>query len=286
MERRFPFHGFLFRKGDYMTIVMDLHNHSEFSFDSITPMEENIKRAIELGINYLSITDHLDLYYPEEDYREKIDLKGYFEKYKRLKELYEQEIHLLAGIEVGIQTITREVNEEITNSFSFDFVIGFIHEIDGKDLVTDDVIQKFRDLKDFYKYYYEETQKAVEDAQDFDILGHIDYMDRYVGDYKDIPDISLYEEYLIPTLKSLISRNKGIEINTAGVRKGLPYMHPKEQILEWYQNLGGTIITLGSDAHKAEDIGKGIEEATKLLQQKGFKTVSIFENRIEKKIEI
>ncbi|MDO5650030.1 MAG: histidinol-phosphatase HisJ family protein [Gallicola sp.] len=267
-----------------MAIIMDLHNHCEFSFDSSTPMEENVKRAVDLKLQYLSITDHLDLFYPHEDYRKMIDIKGYFRKFHRLEKEYEGKIKLLSGIEVGIQKTTAKVNDDIIRSFPFDFVIGSIHEINGEDLVTDFVIEKFDTLKDFYKYYYEETQKAVESSEGFDVLGHIDYMDRYVEDISQIPDISDYKEYIVPTLKNLISRKKGIEINTAGPRKGLPYMHPKKQVLEWYKELGGDIITIGSDAHKAEDIGKGVEEACDLLKECGFTRVSIFEKRKEKKI--
>lgn len=267
-----------------MGIIMDLHNHCEFSFDSSTPMEENVKRAVDLKLQYLSITDHLDLYYPNEDYRDEINIKGYFSKFQFLKEKYRDNINFLSGIEVGIQCITAEVNDEIIRSFPYDFVIGSIHEIDGKDLVTDFMIDEFDNLDDFFKYYYEGTQKAVERSEEFDVLGHIDYMDRYVEDYNEIPDISNYKEFLIPTLKNLIARGKGIEINTAGIRKGLPYMHPKKQVLEWFKELGGDIITIGSDAHKAEDIGKGVEEACDLLKECGFTTVSVFEKRKEKKI--
>lgn len=267
-----------------MSLIMDLHNHCEFSFDSSTPMEKNIEKAIELGIDYLSITDHLDLFYPHEDYRKMLDIEGYFAKYNKLQEKYSGRIKFLSGIEVGIQTTTAQVNDEIVRSFPFDFVIGSIHEINGEDLVTDFVIEKFKDIKDFYKYYYEETQKAVEESKEFDVLGHIDYMDRYIDDIKSIPDICEYKEYLIPTLKNLISRNKGIEVNTAGPRKGLPYMQPKKQVLEWYKELGGEIITIGSDAHQAKDIGKGVEEAVVLLKECGFAAVSVFEKRKEKKI--
>lgn len=269
-----------------MAILMDLHNHCEFSFDSETPMEDNVEKAVEMGLDYISITDHLDLYYPEEDYRKKINIKGYFEKYKKVKDYYKDHIEFLSGIEVGIQTITKDVNEEIVRNFPFDFVIGSIHEINGKDLVTDFVIDEFNSLDDFYKYYYEETQRAVEECEGFDVLGHIDYMDRYVMDIDEIPPIENYKEYIIPTLKSLISRNKGIEINTAGVRKGLPYMHPKTQVLRWYKELGGTIITVGSDAHKASDIGKGVPEAYEMLKEIGFTTVSVFKNRKEKKLNL
>lgn len=267
-------------------IIMDLHNHCEFSFDSITPMEDNVKRAIELGIEYISTTDHLDLFYPDDDVKKCIDIEGYFEKYRVVEEKYRDEICFLSGIEIGIQPSTAEVNDEIARAFPFDFIIGSVHEAEGKDLVTDHVLDQFSTLDDFFKYYYERIQKSVEESEGFDVLGHLDYMDRYVDDYREIPDLSRYKEYIIPTFKNLIARGKGIEINTAGVRKNLPYMHPKKQALEWYKELGGHIITIGSDAHKAKDIGKGVEEACILLKECGFTTVSIFRNRKEEKMEI
>lgn len=269
-----------------MKNLMDLHNHCEFSYDSETPMEENVKAAVEKNLKYLSITDHLDLFYPTDKYMDTIDIPGYFEKHYPLQEKYQGKIDLLAGIEVGIQEETAQVNDTIVEEYNFDFVIGSVHALDCVDLYMGQVVSKFKSLEDFYKYYYEGTQRAVEASQNFDVLGHIDYMDRYIGDVNAIPPISNYKEYILPTLESLISRGKGIEINTGGPIRGLPYNHPKREVLEWYKDLGGKIITIGSDAHTPDQIGEGVVGAMEMLKEIGFETVSIFKKRKQVSIDL
>ena len=93
--------------------MIDLHNHSEFSFDSTTPVEENILAAINKKLKYISITDHLDLITREDDYREIIDIPGYFDKVKLLKDKYKNDINILFGVEVGIQPETAKLNDII-----------------------------------------------------------------------------------------------------------------------------------------------------------------------------
>ena len=47
---------------------------------------------------------------------------------------------------------------------------------------------------------------------------------------------------------------KGIELNTGGFKYGLGHPNPCEDIIKRYKELGGEIITLGSDAHKCESL--------------------------------
>ncbi|QQK08181.1 histidinol-phosphatase HisJ family protein [Miniphocaeibacter halophilus] len=264
--------------------MIDLHNHSEFSFDSKTPIEENIQAAINKNLKYIAVTDHMDLIKVTDNYEDGIDIPGYFEKVKILKEKYKDKIKVLYGIEVGIQYETAKKNDEITSQFDFDFIIGSIHSLKEQDIVLDRLFYKYPP-RDLYKLYYTEMLKAVESTKNFDVLGHIDYIDRYAPSNKTIPNIIEYKDIIEEILKYLIKNNKGIEVNTAGIRAGLSYMHPKKEVLKWYRELGGEIITIGSDAHRKEDIGEGVFEACEMLKELGFKGVYVFEKRVPKKIE-
>lgn len=263
--------------------MIDLHNHSEFSFDSETPIEENIKAAIDLGLKYISVTDHMDLIKVTDDYRDNTDIPGYFKRVKELKEKYIDKIKILYGIEVGIQPETAILNDEITSKFDFDFIIGSTHCVKEEDIYFANFYERYSS-KDLFKLYYSEMLKAVQMTKNFDSLGHIDYIDRYAPSPDRVSPIEDNKEIIIEILKFLIENNKGFEINTAGIRSGLSYMHPKPIVLEWYRELGGEIITIGSDGHRKQDIGAGVFDACELLKSYGYNGVYIFENRQPKKI--
>lgn len=263
--------------------MIDLHNHSEFSFDSQTPIEENIIAAINKGLQYISVTDHLDLIKVTDNYKDGIDIPGYFEKVKYLRKKYKGKINILYGVEVGIQKETALLNDEITKQFNYDFIIGSLHCIKEEDIYFANLFERYSS-KELFELYYSEMYKAVKDTKNYDILGHMDYIDRYAPSQNRVPDISDNKEIIIEILKYLIENNKGIEVNTAGIRAGLSYMHPTIEVLKWYKKLGGEIITIGSDAHRKEDIGSGVNEACNMLKELGYTGIYIFKERIPKKI--
>ncbi len=264
--------------------MIDLHNHSVFSMDSNTPMEDNIKTAIDKNLKYLSITDHMEIMKSTDKYWESLDAPGYFEEFNRLKDKYKDKINLLAGVEVGIQETTAAIVDDFVKEFEYDFVIGSIHCLFEKDLYAGGYYEKLKP-EELYKIYYEEMYKSVKAMKNFDVLGHIDYIDRYLDNYFDVPDQDENKEVIIEILKELINSNRGIEINTGGFRKGLPYLHPHRKILSWYRELGGEIVTIGSDAHKSYDIGYKNEKAMEYLKSFGFSGVYVFENRKPRKLE-
>lgn len=264
---------------------MDLHNHSLFSADSKTPMEENIKEAINSGLKYISVTEHLGIFQEDEDYTKELDIDGYMKEVDRLRAIYSKDILILKGVELSLQEDTKRIYEDILKDKNYDFIIGSSHGAKGLDFVADGVYTKYS-IDDFYKYYYEQVQKSVENNCDFDVLGHLDYMDRYFPKKSEIPPIERYFEYIKPIFKLLISRNQGIEINTGGLRRGLKEFHPKIEALRLYKNMGGKIITLGSDAHFSKDIGYNIGKSINILKDEGFKKVYIFEKRKPLEIDI
>ena len=128
--------------------------------------------------------------------------------------------------------------------------------------------------------------KCVDNFNNFDVLGHIDYIDRYFEDFSTIPKYEEYHYLIESILKILIQKGKGIEVNTAGMRYGLDYFHPKIQILKLYKELGGEIITVGSDSHTPETIGYGYKAVEKMLKDIGFKYIHIFKERKKYPINI
>lgn len=89
-----------------------------------------------------------------------------------------------------------------------------------------------------------------------------------------------YLDELTPVLKNVIQKGKGIEINTSGLRQEVGRAMPSLSILKLYRQLGGEIITVGSDAHTVKDVAAGFSEAAELLETAGFSAYATFQNGV------
>lgn len=264
--------------------MQDLHLHSEFSFDSYTDPEENIKAAIKNNIKIMAFTDHMDNFC-QNDRDISFDLEKYFSTIYKFKEKYKNQIKILAGVEVGLAYENADKINQFIDENPFDFIIGSIHAVEFKDIWSNRKIIE-ENPKYYFRKYYQYMLESIKSCKIFSVLGHIDYIDRYVEDKSVIPDFSFYEDLIEEILKELIKTNRGIEYNTAGFRNNLSYANPKDKILEKYKGLGGKIITLGSDSHYPDTISYKINDGIKHLKDLGYKNISYFENKKEKIIEI
>lgn len=264
--------------------MQDLHLHSEFSFDSYTDPEENIKAAIRNNIKIMAFTDHMDNFC-QNDRDISFDLEKYFSTIYKFREKYKNQIKILAGVEVGLAYENADKINQFIDENPFDFIIGSIHAVEFKDIWSNRKIIE-ENPKYYFRKYYQYMLESIKSCKNFSVLGHIDYIDRYIKDKSVIPDFSFYEDLIEEILKELIKTNRGIEYNTAGFRNDLTHANPKDKILEKYKNLGGNIITLGSDSHFPDTISYKIDDGIKHLKDLGFDHISYFENKKEKIIEI
>ncbi|WP_461816071.1 histidinol-phosphatase HisJ family protein [Faecalimonas sp.] len=253
----------------------DFHMHTNFSTDACTIPQDMIEEAICKGLSRICITDHMDQDYSEEGTQFVFPPEKYFSMMKRLREKYSSQIDVRIGVEMGLQPHLKTFINDFVSKYTFDFVIGSVHLIDGKD--PHFKIENFRTDREIYQRGFEQILECVEKDMDFDVLGHMDYVVRY-GKEK----IYFYQEYkeiIDQILYSLISQGKGIELNTAGLKYGLAFAHPHPQILKRYKELGGEIITVGSDAHEPKHIAYQFDRAKELLEECGFKYYTEFKGR-------
>ena len=195
---------------------------------------------------------------------------------------------LLCGIELGQPLQAPEAAAEITAWKELDFIIGSQHmnrecadfywlKYDG---MSDGEISSL--LEDYYAQVLEMCRFA-----DFDVLGHLTYPLRYiVGDFGRSYDAEHFEEAVREIFKALISRGKGIEINTSGLRQKINSTMPPLEYVKLYRELGGEILTIGSDSHRTADLGSGVETGAELAKAAGFKRIAYFEARKPLFIEI
>ncbi|MGV8981886.1 histidinol-phosphatase HisJ family protein [Clostridium sp.] len=257
--------------------ITDHHVHTEFSGECSTPMEVIINRAMLLGLKEVMFTDHLDFDYPSADICFEVDYKKYIEVLEKLTVQY-SDMDILLGIEVGYQPGLNERINQLLNSHDFDFVICSIHAWNGAALDKGDLF-KGRSQEEGYRAYFDILKYTIENFDNFDVIGHLDFIVRY-GDFEN--KSIRYEDYKIildEILSLIIKKGKGIELNTSGLRYKLSSMHPSRQILTRYFELGGRIITIGSDAHKLNDLYADFDKAILELKEIGFSEITTFKNR-------
>ncbi len=258
----------------------DYHVHTEFSDDSIYPMEQVVKDAIAMGMEEICFTDHVDygikadwdlgtpIRYRGSEPLANVDYPRYFAAIESLKERYGGQITIRKGLEFGMQIHTISKYEALFEKYMLDFVILSVHQVEDQEFWTQD-FQKGRSQKEYNERYYEEMLQLAKRYKDYSVLGHMDLISRYdkEGNYP----FENIEPLVSEILKLVIEDGKGIEFNTSYHRYGLTDTTPSKDILKLYLKLGGEIITIGSDSHKDIHLGAYIGDAKELLKELGFR---------------
>ena len=267
-------------------IKADQHTHCNFSTDSKTTPESMIQGAMAKGISHLCLTDHMDLDFPGSTRQEPLfefSVPEYFKTLMPLKESCHDKLFLGIGIELGLRPGRDDLNQtmhQLLHTHSFDFVLGSLHLLEDADPYYE-TFWAGRTAKNVLIQYFDTMLTCLREYDNFDSLGHLDYLIRYVPSSYGEKDY-LYKEHaevIDEILKLLIERNKALEINTAGLIKGLPCFHPKLDVLKRYLALGGELLTVGSDAHTPDNIGTEFARTETLLRSCGLTGYYIFKKR-------
>lgn len=264
-----------------MPIRADFHTHSSFSSDSQTPLIQMVNEAKQRGLTHYCVTEHLDLDYPvhpDDGLDFLLDTAAYLKEARFLAHALQNELTLLVGVELGLQPHLAVPLQTYLNQHSFDFVIGSSHLCHGEDPYYPEFYHK-RTEREAYAEYFLSILENIRVFDAFDIYGHLDYIVRYGPNQDRHYSYEQYQDILDAILKLLIEKGKGIEINTGGLKYGLKDLHPCIPILRRYKELGGEIITVGSDAHKPESIAAHFLRAEQALLACGFHYYTIFQER-------
>ena len=265
----------------------DYHVHTEFSDDSVYPMKTVIQDAIAMGMNEICLTDHVDygvkidwdcgkqIQYRNGEPLANVDYPRYMFEIDRMKRLYGNKIRIKTGLEFGIQKHTIPDFQRLFERYAFDFIILSIHQVENQEFWTQD-FQRGRSQKEYQQRYYEEMLAVVRDYKDYSVLGHMDLIARY--DLAGVYPFEKVRPVIEDILHIVIADGKGIEVNTSSHRYGLTDTMPSANILKLYRDMGGRIITIGSDSHKPEHLGAYIRETQALLKSLGYKQFCTFEH--------
>ena len=265
-----------------MPITADYHLHSSFSGDSETPMENMILKGIAAGLTHMCFTEHNDFDYPATgtDPAGKFELNSdtYLYDFLKLKEKYAGQISLCFGLELGLQPHLSARNCAFAKEHDYDFIIASSHICNHKDPYYPSFYEG-RPQYEAYMEYFESILTNLKCYSNFDVYGHLDYVVRYGPQKDEGYSYEIYRDIFDKILTELISMGKGIEINTAGLAKGMRSTNPCAGVLKRFRELGGEIITTGSDAHMPEQIAYAFDKAADLLKDCGFRYYTTFEKR-------
>ena len=256
----------------------DFHLHTSFSSDSDTAPELQIEKAISYGMKSICITDHQDFDVPDGDLDFLFDTDDYFKKLTALREIYGDRIDLKIGVELGLQPHLGSSLPEYIASYPFDFVIGSTHFSRGMDPYYPKFFEGVEEAE-AYRLYFEEELENLKKYDCFDVAGHIDYVVRYGPTRNENYTYQMYEDVLEEILKTIIEKGKGLECNTNGLRAGLGEPNPSLAILKRSREMGGEILTIGSDGHTPEHMGYAFDRIGEMLKSCGFKYYATFTGR-------
>jgi len=267
-----------------MTFLADQHVHSDLSGDCSVPMREMARAAVKKGVDCLCFTDHCDL----EDYQtgaydpDCFDGAGRREAYENALFSVGGDIEILLGLELGESAHRPEKTAEILACGGFDLIIGSIHNLRGDvDFYTRHsrnlFISKEQCMKLLERYVKEHLELARFGG--FDVIAHIGYPLRYMKDAGFDLTLDGFRDEFAEIFRLLAGSGRGIEVNTAGVRRGMGEVAPSPELIRLFRDCGGQIVTIGSDAHTREDIAADFSWGVDALKDAGFTHYTVFRGR-------
>lgn len=257
-------------------MIADSHMHTSFSTDSEAPMEEMVLSAIGQGIDNICFTDHYDKDFGGEFQKPgggeafQLDTVPYLRSIEKMREKYKEKIEIRAGVELGLQMHLKDWLTDYVNQYPFDFIIGSMHLLDGKDPAVSDDFPK-DGQKELLRRYFVSTAENLDNFHEFQSLGHMDYLSRYLDGEAGAYSYSCYSDEIDAILRRLIQYGVAMEVNTGGYRSPQGVSNPKEDVLKRYRELGGELITIGADGHTPDEIAYGFDRVSELLLRCGYR---------------
>jgi histidinol-phosphatase (PHP family) len=255
-------------------IPHDYHMHTRFSPDSKAAMSDMCAAAVARGIPEIGFTEHYDLH-PDENPRDWLNLDRWAEELEHCRSEFAGRLIIRAGIEIGEPHLFAHEARQMLARYPFDYALGSLHWVGSGNVFMADYFE--RTPEEAFGSYFEELERMTRTGE-FHILSHLDVPVRTAfgiyGSYNPVP----FETLIRPVLRNCIDRGIALEINAGTLRRSAAILTPGPPILEWYAEMGGLHLTLGSDAHRAEHVGSGLDAALAAARTAGLRHLTRFEH--------
>lgn len=242
--------------------MFDFHMHSKVSFDGHDSALQMALAAKKAGLTHICFTEHLDYDPLAKEQTWTFDTDEYN---AALNDLKVPGLEIGRGVEFGMLPDNRETLKQDLKRRHFDFVIGSVHFAGGIDAYYPEFWEG-KTQEQAERHILEETLACVKHHDDFDVLGHLTYICKTHSNPVKRPIILAdYQDIVDEIFKTLVSKGKGIEVNTSAIDVCGVYLPEREYLLR-FKELGGEIVTVGSDAHNTARVGQYCREAAKMVQ--------------------
>jgi len=261
---------------------IDYHVHSDLSVDAYDSIERMCERAIQIGLKEIVFTEHYDTDLLDEGY-------GFYNYRKshqiveQTRERFDDRLTIKLGVEVDYQPQYETRIADFLGDKTYDYILGARHWLDGA-MVGHDFFDGKTEIE-AYTSYFESLLPLVECGL-FDAVAHIDLVKRHGTERYGTFDPDRWMPRIEPVLRKIAEKGIGLEINTSGVRQAPGEPYPGLAVLTRFCELGATILTLGSDAHRTEQLGVGLQTGVQLAREAGFTHLALFDRRIPTLISI
>ncbi|MFA6948949.1 MAG: histidinol-phosphatase HisJ family protein [Eubacteriales bacterium] len=254
----------------------DYHTHSKYSFDGCESIRVMARAAEAAGLCEIAVTDHCDIdgvlagFYPS------YDGDAIEKEINEVRSEFDGRLTILHGIELGQPHTRPAQSRELIERYKYDFVIGSLHNM--RDMPDFSFLRYDKMGYPLSENYFSRSLCELCELCDFGgihTLAHITYPVRYMREYgMDIDYRKFYDQFEL-LYKKMIACGVALEINTSGLRRAAHATLPDTELVALYRECGGKLVTVGSDAHIAGDIGAGIEESYETMKKLGFKSVNV-----------
>lgn len=258
-------------------IIVDCHTHTRFSHDSDCEPADSYAAAKEKGLTYFAVTDHCDI-----EFCDIMDVKTPILDSVKTSKSYNG--YVLSGVEIGEALWNRDAADDVLKSADYDIVLGSVHAVrygeNPKPFSCVD-FSRFgeKEIREFMETYFNDVLETAEKC-DYDVLTHLTNPLKYItGKYGIRVDLSRYATVIDTILKTTIKKGRALEVNTACLDTDYDELMPELPIIARYKELGGSLITLASDAHSADRIAHGFERMAAELRNWGFDTLCYYKKR-------
>ena len=226
-----------------------------------------------MGLQEIAITDHYEIYGAGVN-AGPVRIADRIKLYRIAVERYHDQIIIRHGIELGQSYLDPDLAQTIVRQGEFDYIIGSCHLINGIDIKEIDL--NLHQLIDLTRDYIREVRANIEFGL-LDCVGHLDFVKRHATGFYDMKTNFLqFREQIADIFDQLVLAEKGLEINTSGYRQPPKEAMPGIELLRFFRERGGEIVTIGSDAHRPRDVGRDIITAQKLAEAAGFKVFATY----------
>jgi histidinol-phosphatase (PHP family) len=258
-------------------LPQDYHLHSNASCDTSATMAEMCRGALEMGVVEVAFTEHFDCK-PEDICYGYYRPDTYFETLEAARREFEpQGLTIRAGVELSEYHLYSDIQRPVLEAWPYDLALGSLHWV-GDDSIFDDAYFRAHSPQETAEAYFAELARLARFGG-FEVLAHPDVLKRSAFDVYRRFEIEPYQDLVRQVWQACIDNGIGIEINTSALRMTVKEVHPAPAALRWYREMGGELLTVGSDGHRPANVGYELAAALDLARAAGFTRLASYERR-------